>query len=63
MTEAKTLYYKCRTCGETIEYLCPAYWLDGEDFHKLVPILQKHFKAQARYNHNMTHKGELDNYV
>lgn len=67
MTDAQLYFYKCQECGQSIEYYVPieVYWTTDEyqTWRNVNPLDKKHFKAIARYNHLMTHKGELDQWI
>ena len=60
---AQAKYYKCKLCGKSIEYIYPIkveYNKRGEIM--IIPFQKEHYKAAARYFHEFTHKGALDQY-
>ena len=67
---ADTRSYLCKTCNQRVEYTYPIKFEYVEDsshpdghVYLVVPIDKKHHKRVAKFNHDKTHKGELDNFV
>ena len=64
MTNAQLYSYLCKECNKRVEYYVPieVYWQNDEDttWRIIEPKRRKEYKQNARYTHNMTHKGEMD---
>ena len=59
---ADTRSYRCKVCNKDVEYTFPVKIEWHEDYKIVIPVNKKHYKAVARFNHNQTHKGDLDIY-
>lgn len=69
MTDSFVKYYKCRVCGQFVEYHYPVtledIWDNGRWNGKKVTLetARVYYKSVARYYHNMNHVGLLDDYT